>query len=124
MSWTYQQSTGKLLDPAGDWVGTGYSGNGAGLNNPAMQEVPEVGPIPAGMWAIGAAAQVPVLGPVVMHLQPSPAGALDPFGRSGFFIHGDNADESHTASCGCIVLGPADRRLMAASPDRNLEVIP
>jgi hypothetical protein len=45
MSWTYKQSTGEL-DHNGAAIGAGYSGHGAGLNNPAMQNVHDVGPIP------------------------------------------------------------------------------
>lgn len=121
MSWTYQQSTGKLLDPVGEWIGTGYSGHGSGLNNPAMEAVPEIGPIPTGTWLIGAAATLPILGRLVMPLSPVD---FDPHGRAGFFMHGDSAAMDHTASCGCIVIGPADRQQVAEGLDRRLEVIP
>ena len=43
--WTYSQNTGDLLDPKGNKVGTGYSGNGPGLNNPAMESVADVSSI-------------------------------------------------------------------------------
>ena len=52
MSWIYQQSTGYLaLNTI--FVGTGYSGNGAGLNNPGAQDQHNVGPLPQGMYTIG-----------------------------------------------------------------------
>ena len=35
-------------------------------------------------------------------------------GRSGFFIHGDNANMNHTASNGCIILGPAERQAIVS----------
>jgi hypothetical protein len=122
MTWRYQQSTGKLFNPAGDWIGTGYSGNGAVLDNPAAEAVVGHGPIPAGLWTIGPAETVPHLGPLAMAL--APADGTDTFGRSEFFIHGDNAAMDHTASCGCIVLGRADRQQIAATHDRSLKVIP
>jgi len=121
MTWRYQQSTGKLFNPAGEWIGTGYSGAGPALNNPADEAVVGHGPIPAGAWTIGPAATHAGLGPLAMPLTPS---GFDPHGRSGFFIHGDNAAQNHTGSCGCIVLQRADRQQIAASADTSLEVIP
>jgi hypothetical protein len=123
MTWTYQQSTGKLTDPGGAWVGTGYSGHGAGLNNPALEPDPGVGPIPAGKWRIGPALNPPDhLGPLAMPLTPN---GFDAHGRSAFFMHGDFAgDTADLASHGCIVIQRADRALVAASDDRDLTVIP
>ncbi len=34
-------------------IGAAYSGHGLGLNNPAMQNVPDVGPLPQGTYVIG-----------------------------------------------------------------------
>lgn len=116
--WTYAQSTGELLKD-GEFQGTGYSGAGEGRNNPGMQRVPKVGPIPQGGYEIGPAYHDPHLGPIVMHLDPLPS--TDEFGRSLFRIHGDNA--RHTASEGCIILGPAIRADIAASSDKLLTVI-
>jgi hypothetical protein len=45
------------------------------------------------------------------------------FGRSGFFIHGDNQAMNHTASEGCIILPHAARIAIASSGDRGLRVI-
>jgi len=121
--WTYQQSTGKLTDPTGAWIGTGYSGHGEGLNNPAMEADPGVGPIPAGIWDIGPALDPPDhLGPIAMPLTPLPG--FDPHGRSAFFIHGDNAAGDESASHGCIVIQRADREQVDASDDCRLLVIP
>lgn len=115
--WTYAQSTGELLKD-GEFQGTGYSGAGEGRNNPAMQAVPMVGPIPQGVYTIGPAYKDPHLGPVVMHLDPQPG--TDDLGRSLFRIHGDNA--RHDASEGCVIIGPAIRAEIAASADRDLTV--
>ncbi|MGO9260313.1 MAG: hypothetical protein ACLQU1_29000 [Bryobacteraceae bacterium] len=51
--WTYNQLTGALSHNAQP-AGTGYSGMGPGKNNPAMQDVHDVGPIPKGKWHMGA----------------------------------------------------------------------
>ena len=119
MTWTYKQSTGELTAENGSsWVG--YSGTGDGRNNPAMQDVPNVGPIPIGNYTIGDAYDdVGGLGPCVMHVDPLPD--TNTFGRSLFRIHGDNA--KHDASHGCIIMGPSVRNLIATSNDKSLVVV-
>jgi Protein of unknown function (DUF2778) len=109
---TYEQTTGRFSQD-GNLVGIGYSGNTAGLNNPAEERTPDVGPIPAGNWTIGPAHTDGHLGPVVMNLDPVPP--FDAFGRTLFRIHGDNDLMNHSASDGCIVLGPAYRTHIAAA---------
>jgi hypothetical protein len=118
MTWSYKQSDGALtLD--GILQDEGYSGSGDGRNNPAMQDVVGVGPIPQGQYIIGDAYDdIGGLGPCVMHLDPYPA--TNTFGRSLFRIHGNNA--ANDASHGCVILGPATRHLIAASDDRTLVV--
>ncbi|MFI4973823.1 MAG: tlde1 domain-containing protein [Caulobacterales bacterium] len=121
---TYQQTTGRFTQN-GNLIGIGYSGNGAGLNNPAEEQTHGVGPIPAGPWTIGVAHTDGHLGPIVMNLDPVPP--FDAFGRTLFRIHGDNDLMNHSASDGCIVLGPAYRTQIAAavaSGDTALTVIP
>ena len=119
MPWTYNQSSGKLsLD--GKVIGTGYSGKGLGLNNPAMQAQRLVGPLPQGTYTVGPAFKHPEKGPVVMRLRPQRGTQM--FGRSGFLIHGDNKAMNHTASNGCIILGPEIRKQISASTDRTLTV--
>jgi len=126
--WTYQQSTGNLTDPDGNPAGTGYSGgnegkNPEGINNPAAQETPCVGPCPQGMWDIGTFFdQVPGKGPIVCHLTPQEG--TETFGRSGLMIHGDNAAANHSASEGCIILAHPIRAEIAGSPDKVLHIIP
>lgn len=115
--WTYSQSTGELLND-GKFEGTGYSGTGDGRNNPDMQNVQNVGPIPQGGYVIGESYDDPHLGPCVMHLDAKDG--TETFGRSLFRIHGDDA--RHDASHGCVILGPAIRHLIAASPDKDFVV--
>lgn len=109
MSYVYTQHDGELTH-AGAFVGTGYSGHGEGRNNPAMEGVQKVGPIPAGFYRIGPAYAHPHLGPCVMNLDALPG--TETHGRSLFRIHGDNTN--HDASEGCVILGPAIRHQIAA----------
>lgn len=122
MPWSYSQSAGQLR-LNGVLIGTGYSGAGlnisTGRNNPAMQNVPNQGPIPTGQYQIGAAYNHPQKGPTSMNLSPVGHNAL---GRSGFMIHGNNIQNN--ASQGCIILGPAIRQQIAASSDSVLVVQP
>src|SRR5271165_1436347 len=119
MSWSYSQTSG-VISLNGTNVGIGYSGNGGGLNNPQLQNDPDVGPIPEGTYAIGPAFTDPEKGPIVMALEPDAANEM--FGRSGFLIHGDNPAMNHSASKGCIILSRAIREQIAASDERVLIV--
>lgn len=116
---TYDQETGKIS--IGDaLIGVGYSGFGPGLDNPEMEAVHNVGPIPRGEWHIGhwddhhaeKGPQVAVLSPV----------GHDAHGRSAFLIHGDNQDANHTASHGCIIANRIIRNALRASGDTELVV--
>jgi hypothetical protein len=101
-AWKYHSDTGLIESPIGFALGEGYSGNGAGLNNPAMESVHNHGPIPRGAWTIGPFHDDPGgKGPVVAHLMP--IAITETFGRAGFMVHGDNQALNHSASEGCIV---------------------
>lgn len=117
--WIYAQATGELRHD-GDLIGTGYSGHGEGRNNPVMQSVPNIGPIPVGAYTIGISYLDPHLGPCVMKLEPN-AGNNE-FGRDLFRMHGNNIHND--ASDGCIIMGPAIRATVSASLDRDLTVTP
>jgi hypothetical protein len=122
--WTYDQSTGDLLDPDGRFVGTGYSGAGRkladGRNNGKLEAEVGKGPIPRGLWRIGPSRTHPQLGPIAMPLTPV---EHDAHGRSGFYIHGDNT--AGDASHGCVILGRAFRQIINSSPEceRYLNVV-
>lgn len=121
MPWTWSQSKGLLTGPAGTKIAQGYAGSGAGINNPNMQDIPNVGPIPQGTWQIGPLeASHDTLGTNVMAL--TPAEGTDAFGRSAFYCHGDTASRDESASHGCIVLPLWARMQMADSTDKVLEV--
>jgi hypothetical protein len=120
--WTYQQSTGNLLDGEGRAVTTGYAGNGWGKNNPQAQDQHDVGPLPCGKYKIGEPYASPKTGAITMNLTPDPGNEM--FGRAGFRIHGDSLEHPGNASDGCMCIERPYRMLVAASPDKDLEVIP
>lgn len=119
---TYKISDGVLFRSDGSPIGTGYSGHGPGVNNIAFEQVHDVGPIPRGLYTIGEPISPPDhLGPVAMPLTPD--SDTDTFGRSAFFIHGDNQAGDRSASHGCIIIGPLSRAIVNAASDRRLTVI-
>jgi hypothetical protein len=115
---------GLLLSPSGLTIAKGvFSGHGIGLNNPDMEKVVGVGPIPRGIHVIGALeAQHGKLGPNVMSLTPAPG--TNDWGRSGFFMHGDySGDVQRDASDGCIIAALNIRLLVNGFPDRRINII-
>lgn len=121
--WVYRQSTG-LLSHNGQPFIVGYAGRGSGFNDPEMQNVSKIGPLPQGQYTIGLALQHAHLGSVVLALAPSKTNEM--FGRDGFFIHGDNTQVNHTASEGCIVVTLTARikiNQAVIQGDNQLEVI-
>lgn len=118
--WTYEQRSGSMSQD-GEPVAVGYSGAGEGKNNPDMQSVPNVGPIPVGLYSIDAPVDTVTHGPFVLRLEPFPANQM--FGRAGFLIHGDSVVHPGTASEGCIILGRATREQIWNSGDHQLEVV-
>lgn len=123
MPWTYYQESGRLYDPNGTLAATGYSGAGTttlqGRNNSAMEDIPNVGPIPQGDWAIGTMMNSAQTGPNVLPLTPVGHNA---HGRNAFQIHGNNA--TNDASHGCVIMPPAVRQAIANSGDTVLHVLP
>lgn len=116
----YSQATG-ILTHDGAEIGQGYSGHDAGKDNPALQDVHNVGPLPQGLWSIGAPEdRTGTLGPFVMPL--SPVAGTETFGRSGFFIHGDSSAHPLEASHGCLIFSRGIREQIAASGDNLLQV--
>jgi hypothetical protein len=120
VSWTYKITSGALLNQNNIQVGLGYSGHGMGLNNPAMTNAPDVGPLPVGTYTIGRPMEDDHVGIFALPLTPDPSNQM--FGRSAFFIHGDNPALNHTASDGCIILARAIRNDIANTADDTLIV--
>jgi hypothetical protein len=124
MPWEYSQSTGELYQIQNGQrvrVGTGYSGINAGLNNPAMENTPNTGPIPRGTWRIGNPRRSPNTGPHVLDLSPIGHNAHN---RTNFQIHGDNrTPQPNDASNGCVILPRNIRERISNSGDTILTVI-
>jgi hypothetical protein len=118
--WTYRQSTGEIFRD-GVLKGHGYSGHGEGKNNPAMQHIKCVGPIPVGRYHIGEPYKSLKLGPLVLPLTPVRTNNMH--GRSGFAIHGESAAHPGEASLGCIIQDYRVRQTIYDSEDKVLEVI-
>ncbi len=121
-TWRWDQSAG-TLSHNGKAVGKGYAGHGEGKNNPAMQDVRSVGPIPAGLWRMVSVKDSPKTGQFTIVLMPEPG--TDTRGRSEFRIHGDSRKAPGTASEGCIILNRTIRETIWASREKEplIEVI-
>ena len=110
--WTYVQNSGAMLDPDGKILAVGYSGKGSYKNNPAMEAVKSLGPIPVGIYDM----ELPPVdtdthGPCVIWLTPDPSN--DMMGRSGFGVHGDSFTHMGEASEGCIIMPKFARERMS-----------
>lgn len=122
--WTYSQSTGEMIRPDGALAAVGYAGgnegkNPLGKNNPDMQCVPDIGPLPRGFYTM----QEPVehrLGKFAIPLLPDKSN--DMCSRGGFYIHGDKISDPGNGSEGCIVMPNMARHEMWDSDDHTLEV--
>lgn len=121
--WTYSQSKRELRHD-GKLIGMGYSGRNVpggpqGRNNPALEALRDVGPIPRGPYIVGDPIAVPHHAPPVFPLTPNGHTA---HGRTGFQIHGNNVQND--ASHGCIILDFPIRTAINATlaADRALEV--
>lgn len=115
VDWVYSQSSGHLyLADTQDvraHVATGYSGAVGHQNRTGSEQLVAKGPIPRGVWKIGIAFAHRRLGREAIPLE-----AVEPqkvFGRSGFYVHGDNAAGDGSASSGCIILPITVRKLIS-----------
>lgn len=108
----YGQVTGRLeLDAA--LLAICYSGHGEGKNNPAMQSVRDVGPIPVGLWRVAEVIdQHPRLGPCVLRLEP--CDGTETYGRTALCVHGDDIAHPGCGSDGCICAPRPGREVLAA----------
>ena len=103
-------------------IGVGWAGNGPGKNNPDMQDVHDVGPLPRGLYDIGDPENNPHTGPYSLRLTPHPENEM--FGRSDFLIHGPALDPSRFGqeSKGCAILVRPDRERIVSTGAKTLEV--
>ena len=119
--WTYIQKSGHLLDAGQQLVGIGYSGHSEGKNNPSLQNVADIGPIPCGDYTICAPFDSPSHGPYCLPLIPDLTSPM--FGRSGFLMHGDSIVHPCMASLGCIIQLHDTRIKVWQSGDHRLRVV-
>ncbi len=119
--WTYEQRSGRLFHEGKELIGKGYAGMGEGKNNPEMQSVHNIGPLPRGIYWINPPMDTEQHGPFVLWLTPEPTNEM--YGRSDFGIHGDSKAHPGQASQGCIVLSRDVREQIWNSGDRKLEVV-
>jgi hypothetical protein len=124
--WTWDQSKGELSRD-GKFVSRGYSGKGRGKNNPTLQGVVGVGPVPRGLWKITERYDSRNVGPYTLRIEAVDAKFGDDkhaeTGRGAFRIHGDSIRAPGTASRGCIILPRAIRERIWTSGDRSLTVV-
>lgn len=98
-----------------------YSGFGEAKNDPSKQQLAGLGPIPQGVYWIGAEREHSDAGPVVLPL--TPIRGTEVFGRGGFEIHGDSREHPGGASHGCIILPRKLREQIADGHDKLLVVL-
>lgn len=116
----YDQKTG-VLRHEGRVIAHGYAGRPPYVNSTEAEMLSSRGPLPRGKYGITAPYGHVRLGPVAMFLKPDEQNRM--FGRSGFFIHGDNRHVNRTASSGCIVLDRHSRDLIASLLPATLYVV-
>lgn len=112
---TWHQRAGQCTKDGDLWF-SGYAGghggkNPEGVNNPDMDHIPNVGPLPKGRYLIGHLHTAETdgkdwighFGPSYIRLTPEPKNEMH--GRSGFLVHWDRADRAQhprSGSDGCI----------------------
>lgn len=118
---TFDRKSGRLTDNNGKLIATVWSGHGDAANDPSREREKGIGPLPAGLYKVGAPRDGGHLGPFVMDLTMIEG---DSFGRDLFRMHGDHAnDNDHSASDGCIIASLLVRQRVDAEPDRLLRVV-
>lgn len=102
MTVTFDRRKGTLAFNAGDPFVTGvWSGHNGAANDVSRERERGIGPLPAGLYRIGAPRESTRLGPFVMDLEQIEGESYE---RSLFRIHGDTRnDHDHSASDGCVI---------------------
>jgi hypothetical protein len=118
---TYSQPAGTLTDASGSLLGTGYSGHPPYVNVASAENLPNQGPCPRGQYTLIPIADGGHLGPCVFRLVAAPSNEM--FGRSGFYIHGDDAAMDHTASDGCLIFDRPIRETILSGGDFVLQIV-
>lgn len=111
----YAIASGTLGIVNGDFdcpFASGYAGRPRFRNDPSKVDRKSEGPLPPGKYRMRVIPHPRFAGPAV-ELTPELGNFL--FGRSGFWIHGDNPE--HDASSGCIVVDRNTRLAIASLID-------
>ena len=112
-------------EDAGQFRGTSgpfaWAGRGEGKNNPAWQQIHNMGPLPQNTYSLGEWTVHPHLGPLVSELTPGPDQEM--YGRDGFWIHGPGESNYGQESKGCVVIPRAWRELVRATCEKYIEVV-
>ncbi|HKT87193.1 MAG TPA: tlde1 domain-containing protein [Candidatus Sulfotelmatobacter sp.] len=120
----FETTSGYMYSPTGHKMEPpGYSGHAEGVNNPAMESIHNVGPLPSGIYDLDAPLDHSQLGPFAIPLIPHAENEM--YGRNGFYIHGDEVAHAgeELASHGCIIQIRAIRQAMWLSLDHVLAVV-
>src|SRR5271157_4116869 len=109
MNWKHEQSTGKIWNANNTYLDTGYAGRDKGKNNPSMEGVKGIGPLPHGTWQpVELFEEHPMVGKFAVRVEPANEETLQrvrSYGRDpkSFFMHGDSIEHPGLASHGCMV---------------------
>lgn len=121
MPWVYHQTTGLLEHDGHAVLPRGYAGKGQWKYRADAQGISGRGPLPRGRYTVGAPFYHSHTGAYSLRLQPDAHNQM--FGRSGFLIHGPNAQHPLDSSDGCIVVTRSIRHQIWHSGDHVLEVV-
>lgn len=121
MTWTYQVRTRRFYHDGIYRFSALYAGAPGYKDDPQYQCVVNKGPLSAGKYRITAPVNSSTTGYYSLPLIPDAANSM--CGRSAFMIHGDSRRDPGTASQGCIVMRPGDRRAIWLSHDHELIVL-
>lgn len=126
MNLTFSQSQGTITQDDGTLVtDQAFAGNDSrpgvnpthiqGRNNPDAQGIHKIGPLPQGVYTLGAWEEHPRLGPICSPLTQISG---ETFGRDAFYIHGPSSLDYANSSEGCIVVPHVPREaIMNLAPD-------
>jgi hypothetical protein len=124
-NWTFEITTGKWYDLDGKFVSKGYAGgncgkNKEGIDNPAMEDKPDIGPLPEGWYTFGEVIMESHLGKYAIPLMPDEDNVM--YGRKDFYLHGDTTPPGN-ASEGCIVQPYTTRYTAYTSDCKRVHVV-
>lgn len=101
-SFKYGNGKGEFKLYQGKVSKNAYSGNQEFYNQEKAQDKENQGPIPVGIYKVLSIVNHPKRGPLAIKLEWKDG--PNSYGRSKFYIHGDNKLMNHTASEGCIII--------------------